>query len=67
MTRIMLHCIKIKENFCAVHDEKDCVTGQDSHGDLAHGPDAQGASIDPPEISPLPDRGLELRHETMTA
>jgi hypothetical protein len=22
MTRIMLHCIKIKEKFCAVHDEK---------------------------------------------
>jgi hypothetical protein len=36
MTRFMLHCIKIKENFCAVHDEKECRSGQAGHGNLAH-------------------------------
>jgi hypothetical protein len=36
MTRIMLHCIKIKEKFCAVHDEKSRFADI-GHGDLAHG------------------------------
>jgi hypothetical protein len=42
MTRIMLHCIKIKEKFCALHDEKGGTAGQADYGDLAHGHGAQG-------------------------
>jgi hypothetical protein len=38
----MLHCIKIKEKFCALHDEKRGVAEQGNYGDLAHGHGAQG-------------------------
>jgi hypothetical protein len=37
----MLHCIRIKEKFCALHDERSAA-GQADYGDLAHGLGAEG-------------------------
>jgi hypothetical protein len=56
----MLHCIKIKEKFCAPHDEKRGVAGHGDYGDLAHGLAAQGVyrAVAVQRISTWPDPGL---------
>jgi hypothetical protein len=62
----MLHCIKIKEKFCALHDEKGSSAGQTHYGDLAHGLGPQGVyrAVALQRISTWPDPGLSCLAET---